>query len=157
MAPLDEEARAALRQAVALLSRRGYATEELRSRLRRKHTPSASDAAIAALEASGFLDDRSWASAFVAGARGRERSSALLRQELRRKGVADHDTNEALRAHDDYAAASSAAARRIRSLRHLDEATRARRLRDYLLRRGFSSSVTLRVLRDAEADTHDDD
>lgn len=135
-----EEERRAIQRAVDLLSRRAYATAELRSRLARSAPPEAVDAAIRRLEAAGFLDDGAWARSYVGSGRGSERSSALLRRELRAKGVEGEDAAEALAEHDDRAAALAAAERRLRALERLDPAVRARRLRDYLARRGFSGN-----------------
>jgi SOS response regulatory protein OraA/RecX len=152
---LDEEARLALQRAVTLLSVRGLPTEELRRRLARRYTPEAVEAALAALVGSPFLDDRAWASAYVAGTRGRERSTALLRRELRAKGVGAIDAAAAVEEHDDTEAALAAARRRVRSLGDLDPAVRTRRLRDYLLRRGFASGA-VRAAMEAVLTTSDD-
>ena len=140
-AGLDEEGRLALRRAVMLLSVRGLATAELRRRLLRRYPAGAVEAALQARGGSPFLDDRAWALAYVAGTRGRERSTALLRRELRSKGVSVVDAAAAVEEHDDREAALAAARRRVRSLGDLDPAVRTRRLRDYLLRRGFASEA----------------
>ena len=140
-ARLDEEGRLALRRAVMLLSVRGLPTEELRRRLLRRYTAGAVEAALEALAGSPFLDDQAWALAYVAGTRGRERSTALLRRELRSKGVSVLDAAAAIEEHDDHGAALAAARRRVRSLGSLEPAVRDRRLRDYLLRRGFASEA----------------
>jgi len=109
--------------------------------LLRRYTAGAVEGALKALEGSPFLDDRAWASAYVAGTRGRERSTALLRRELRSKGVSQLDAAAAVEKHNDAEAALVAARKRVRSLGGLDPAVRTRRLRDYLLRRGFASSA----------------
>ncbi len=138
---LEGEGQLALRRAVALLAVRGLPAVELRRRLARRYEPTAVDAALRALEGSPFLDDRAWASAYVAGTRGRERSTALLRRELRAKGVSMLDAAAAVEEHDDQAAALAAARRRVRALRDLEPAVRTRRLRDYLSRRGFGPAA----------------
>lgn len=142
----EEEARRALKKAVDLLSRRGYATSELRKRLERQGPPEAAASAVARLEAAGFLDDGAWAASYVDGPRGRERSRAMLRRDLRSKGVEDEVAASALAEHDDRAAALETARKRVRSLMRLEPEVRARRLRDYLLRRGFSGSVVRATL-----------
>ncbi len=144
--PLDAAGRAALQQALRLLAVRGYATEELRRRLLRQHEAMAVDAALASLGGTSFLDDRAWATAYVGGMRGRERSAALLRRDLASKGVGVEDVGAALEAHDDDAAALAAARRRVGALRRLEPAVRQRRLRDYLVRRGFSTATALRAM-----------
>jgi regulatory protein len=148
---LDGEARLALQRAVMLLSVRGLPAEELRRRLARRYAPEAVEAALRALAGSPFLDDRAWASAYVAGMRGRERSGALLRRELRAKGVSVADAAAALEGHDDREAALAAARKRIRSLARLEPAVRTRRLRDYLLRRGFGASAVRAAIEAADA------
>ncbi len=153
--PLDAAARAALQQALRLLSVRGYATGELRRRLLRQHEAEAVDAALASLEGTPFLDDAAWAAAYVGGHRGRERSSALLRRDLATRGVRGEDAAAALEGHDDAAAALAVARRRARSLMGLMPEVRERRLRDYLLRRGFSGPVAQRATSTALAEAGD--
>ncbi|MFN8638223.1 MAG: regulatory protein RecX [Dehalococcoidia bacterium] len=150
--PLDREARVALQQALRVLSIRGYPTEELRRRLLRTHGPQAVEAALATLASSPFLDDARWAAGFVSSARGRQRSSGLLRRELSARGVTVEDARAALESHDDAEAALVAARRRWGALAHLEPAIRERRLRDYLARRGFGSNVIGRALGELVAD-----
>ena len=142
---LDAAGRAALQQALRLLAVRGYATAELRRRLLRQHEADAVEAALGALEGTAFLDDGAWSVAYVAGMRGRERSSALLRRDLAARGVTGEVATNALATHDDEAAALAVARRRAGSLRSLEAEVRARRLRDYLLRRGFSGGLAQRA------------
>ncbi len=145
-APLSREARAALQQALRLLSLRGYPVQELRRRLLRRHEPDAVDAAVESLAGTPFLDDGAWAAAYVASLRGRERSATLLRRELAAKGVGADDVSAALASHDDGEAALAAAKKRAGALARLVPEVRERRLRDYLLRRGFSSGAIKRAL-----------
>lgn len=142
---LDAGGRAALQQALRLLAVRGYATAELRRRLLRQHEPDAVDTALASLEGTAFLDDTAWSAAYVGGMRGRERSSALLRRDLAARGVTGEAAAAALATHDDEAAAFAVARRRANSLRSLEAEVRTRRLRDYLLRRGFSGGLAQRA------------
>lgn len=144
--PISREARSALQQALRLLAVRGYPRLELRQRLLRKHEPADVDAALDSLAASPFLDDAAWAASHVASRRGRERSEALLRRELASKGVTSEDAAAALANHDDREAALAAARKRVGALARLDTATRTRRLRDYLSRRGFSSAAVRHAL-----------
>jgi regulatory protein len=96
---------------------------------------------MAALEATPFLDDAAWARALVGGARGRGRSSALLRRELASKGVGAEDAALALAEHDDLEAARTLARRRAPALAELEPSVRRRRLHDFLARRGFGAGV----------------
>lgn len=142
----EEEARRALKKAVDLLSRRGYPTSELRKRLERQSPPEAVDAALARLETAGFLDDGAWAASYVDGPRGRERSQSMLRRDLRSNGIEEEAAASVLEDHDDREAALRVAERRVRSLARLEPEVRARRLRDYLLRRGFGGAVVRATL-----------
>ncbi|MCC6237966.1 MAG: RecX family transcriptional regulator [Dehalococcoidia bacterium] len=144
-APLDAAGRAALQQALRLLSVRGYATAELRRRLLRRHEADAVDGALRSLEGTSFLDDAAWAASYVGGMRGRERSSAILRRDMAARGVDGAVAASALETHDDEVAALAVARRRAGSLRTVPAEVRARRLRDYLLRRGFSAGLAQRA------------
>ncbi len=143
--PLGASGRAALQQALRLLSVRGYATVELQRRLLRQHEPEAVDAALSRLEGTTFLDDAAWAASYVGGLRGRQRSSAILRRELAARGVRGELAATALDTHDDESAALAVARRRAGSLRGVAAEVRARRLRDYLVRRGFSGGLAQRA------------
>lgn len=120
-----------------LLSRRPWATAELRERLLQRHEASEVDAAITKLVRLGYLDDALRAEQYLATSRARERAARLLRSELIERGVGARVAEQALREHDDGAAALRAARRRLGALRGLDGERRARRLRDFLARRGF--------------------
>ncbi len=130
-----------LKRAVQMLSRRSWATAELRERLLQRHEASEVDAAIAKLTRLGYLDDALRAEQYVATSRARERAARLLRSELIERGVGARFADAALRKHDDGAAALRAARRRLGALRGLDEQRRARRLRDFLARRGFGGAT----------------
>jgi SOS response regulatory protein OraA/RecX len=72
--------------------------------------------------------------------------------ELRARGIAPPTIAAALGAldrDDALACAREAARRRLPALRRGRPDRVATRLRDYLLRRGFSSSVVMRVVREA--------
>jgi len=78
--------------------------------------------------------------------------AARLRAELRQRGVASALIDTALAAVDREAAleqARAVARRRLPALKRISADKAGARLRDYLLRRGYSSSVVSRVLREA--------
>lgn len=124
-----------------LLSRRPWATAELRERLLQRHEASEVDAAITKLVHLGYLDDALRAEQYLATSRARELAARLLRSELIKRGVGARVAEDALREHDDAEAALRAARRRLGALRGLDTERRARRLRDFLARRGFGGAT----------------
>lgn len=146
----DGERRVALRAAITALSRRAFTEAELRQRLHRLHSDDAASAALQRLRDIGYLDDHRWAEGYVAQPRSQLRGRALLRQELRSHGVDRTHSEDVLASHDDRAAAFEAAARRARSMRNLDQATRQRRLMAFLQRRGFSAGLAFEACRAAE-------
>ena len=151
----DGERRVALRAAITALSRRAFTEVELRQRLLRAHGDDATSAALQRLRDIGYLDDRRWAAGYVAQPRSQLRGRALLRQELRSHGVDRAHSEDVLANHDDRAAAFEAAARRARSMRDLDQATRQRRLIAFLQRRGFSAGLAYEAGRAAESAIRD--
>lgn len=152
----DGERRVALRAAITALSRRAFTEAELRQRLLRSHSDDATMAAVQRLRDIGYLDDRRWAEGYVAQPRSQLRGRALLRQELRSHGVDRASSDDVLASHDDRSAAFEAAARRARSMRGLDPATRQRRLMAFLQRRGFGAGLAYEACREAEQAPRDD-
>ena len=103
------------------------------------------------LVARGYVDDRAFALQWVQGRTARGYGPARLRIELRLRGVASALIEAALATIDgesDLAQARATARRRHPVLLRNGQARAAVRLRDYLLRRGFSSSVVVRVVRE---------
>ncbi len=132
---------AAVRRALQLLARRTRTEHELRSALAASFSTAEMDHAVARLQMLGYLDDAAWAMNYVDSERAQERAASLLRRELLLRGISADDAADALSSHDDHASALRAARRRLRALRRLDPQRRARRLRDYLGRRGFDRSA----------------
>lgn len=129
-----------------MLARRPSSTAELRERLLQRHEASDVDAAITKLTRLGYLDDALRAEQYLATSRARERAARLLRSELIERGVGPQVAEDALREHDDGAAALRAARRRLSALHGLDEDRRARRLRNFLARRGFGGATITRTM-----------
>lgn len=146
-----------------LLARKAWTRLELRRRLRRRGAPpEVAEAVVADFEGRGYLDDRAFATAWAESrARGRAMGSLRLREELAHKGIARPVVEDAVRQAfeetDELARARAAAARRWPLLQttagRRDGDRRgfglaARRLRDYLARRGYPAPVVRRVVRE---------
>jgi regulatory protein len=127
--------------------------KELRDKLARRNVPD--DLAERLLDRFGevgLVDDEAFARSWVES---RQRSRGLARralaQELRRKGVDDETARSAL---DDLppgleeSAARALVARKARSMGSLDRTVATRRLVGMLARKGYSSGLALKVVRD---------
>jgi regulatory protein len=103
----------------------------------------------------GLVDDAAFAQSWVRSRHtGRGLSRRALAHELRRKGVDDETAREAveeLGPDDEAAAAAALVARRLPATRGLAPEARVRRLAGMLARKGYSSGLALRVVRDALA------
>ena len=100
----------------------------------------------------GLVDDAAFAQEWVASRQARRNlSRRKLADELRRKGVAPETISLAVDTVDDsdeYEAALDLARRKAPSLARHDPVTQRRRLAGVLDRRGFSTGVVQRVLRE---------
>jgi regulatory protein len=138
--------------AVDLLSRRAWTRAELTRRLRRRGaTPEVAADVVADLAARGYLDDAAFARLWVETRSARGYGSARLRRELRARGVAAPLIEAAigeLGTSGGLARARAVAERRLPALRRLEPARAAARLRDHLLRRGYTAGVAMRVVRE---------
>ena len=147
------DARRARTVALDLLARKPWTRQELTGRLRRRGAPAdVAEAVVAELEARGYVDDRAFAAAWAESrARGRSFGRQRLREELRARGVARPLVEAAIdRAFEDtseLARAQVAAVRRLAILRRRAPDQAARRLHDYLRRRGYPGDVVRQVLR----------
>jgi regulatory protein len=141
--------------ALDLLSRKAWTRYTLRQRLARRGAPiEVADAVVTDLEGRGYLDDCAFAVAWAdLRARGRGYGSRRLREELLARGVARPLVEAAVRSAfaeaDEDDRARLAARRRLPVLRRATPDQAARRLHDYLFRRGFPASVVQRVVREA--------
>jgi len=137
-----------------LLAIRPRSGRELTDRLRRRGiAPDVVTATMADLERSGLVDDRRFADAWVRSRLALQPSGRVrLRYELTRKGVAreviDRTLRETLSEYDEGTLAREIARARLRRYRGLSHEVVARRLAGVLQRRGFSTPVIARVLRD---------
>ncbi len=147
--PVGDPVAVAREIALRLLDVRARSREELRRAMVKKHVPA--DAAAEVLDRFtevGLINDEAFAREWVASGEHRMRGKAVLRQELRQKGV-DRDVAEAALAEtevDDRAVALRFASRKARSLAQVPRDVAYRRLCGALGRRGFASSVIASVV-----------
>ncbi len=143
------------------LTGRARTRKELADRLAKKQVPD--DIAQPLLDRFtevGLIDDAAFAREWVESrqeVRGLARRA--LSQELRRKGVDSEVIQDALDQvdpDDEVEAARTLVRRKLPSLQRFDDVTRVRRLVGMLARKGHSSSVAFRVVREelAEAAAH---
>jgi regulatory protein len=121
-------------------------------RLRRRGAPAPVAAEVVAdLTARGYLDDAAFARHWVATRSARGYGSARLRAELRARGVAGSlvDAAVAAQGDDELERARTVARRRLPALQRADRTRAAARLRDHLVRRGYSAAVVARVVRES--------
>jgi len=152
----DADADRTLTDAYRLLAHRARARAELSQRLRAKgHDEAAIEAVVARLRGEGLLDDAAFAAAFVADKRTLSGwGAARIARELGRLGVDQGVVAAALPDPDDAGAdelarARAALARRGPALPPLEPARK--RAYDYLVRRGYSTAVAYRAVRDWSA------
>ena len=147
--------RAAYRAATILLAARDRTRAELFRLLTAKGFSRAdSEVALERLNEEGYLDDRRFAYTW---ARSRLRTKPVgphrLRQELEAKGVEDDLVREVIKdiyEEGEEAAARRAMARKLSGLGHLPAASRAGRVARFLKRRGFSTEVIRRLVREGQ-------
>ena len=156
----DADADRTLADAYRLLAHRARALAELRQRLRAKgHDEAAIQAVVVRLRGEGLLDDAAFAAAFVADKRRLSGWGAgRIARELGRLGVDQAVVAAALPDSDDATAAELARARAALSHRGparppLEPARK--RAYDYLLRRGYSTTVAYRAVREWAAGATD--
>ncbi|MCL6472493.1 MAG: recombination regulator RecX [Firmicutes bacterium] len=148
------EKRRAVDRAVLLLSYRSRSVHEVSSRLKKAgFAPNIIEEAIGKLKDLGYLNDDNFARAWMNG----RMSSNLygkrrIKQELRLKGVPDEIISsafeESLSEEDEYARAKELAETKLPSYKGIDKNVIYRRLSQFLLRRGYSSSVVYDVCKD---------
>jgi regulatory protein len=149
------EVHAARGVALRMLAARALPASEITRRLlRRGHPRRAAEQAVAALEAEGLIDDAEFARHY-ARTRARNRLGAgRLVSDIRRLGVEERLARGAVsdvfatEGVDEHAMLREAARRKAKSLAGLDRDRRVRRLRSFLLRRGFPLSEVRVVVRE---------
>ncbi|HLC30641.1 MAG TPA: regulatory protein RecX [Dehalococcoidia bacterium] len=145
----DQEAfQSGLDAAYRFLAYRPRSESEVRTRLRRrKFEAGLIDRVVAKLKEQRFLDDVAFAQQWTENrATHSPRSRAMVRSELRLKGVAPEIAQTAVEDLDDAEAAYEAGGRRSLRIKAADYQEFRKRLWDFLRRRGFSYDVTSRVV-----------
>ncbi|WP_231441599.1 regulatory protein RecX [Brevibacterium zhoupengii] len=145
----------AKKTAMNMLAMRDHASGELRDKLlKRDFLPAAVDELIAKLQKSRLLDDEEFAHRYVRAHRERRKlSRSALKRELNKKGLPAEIVSDAVEdvdGEDDLA--RQVAEKKAASTRGLDHDVRERRILGMLARRGFASSVCLKVTREVLAE-----
>jgi len=148
------ELHAARAVALRMLDYRALPAREITRRLTRKgHARPVAEAVVSALEAAGLVNDAEFARHFTLTRATRRRyGPSRLEADLRRLGVDEHVASAAVRetlereAIEPSALLREAAERKLKVLAGLDAAVQRRRLRAYLLRRGFAVGEIVPVI-----------
>lgn len=143
--------------ALRMLAARAFPTMELTRRLQRKgHAKEAVAAAVRSLADTGLLDDAEFARHYArTRVRQKRVGPARLVANLRQLGVEERTArlavDEALAADgvDTGTLVREAAERKLRTMEDLAPADRGRRLRSWLLRRGFAAGDVIAVVKEA--------
>ena len=140
--PQKEEAKRAASKSLQLLLARQRSEKELREKLRdREFSPEATEAAIVYAKSYGYLDDRRFSEGYLHSMQ-EKKSRALIRRELREKGVSA-EILDALFAEEEGQEEETAYRLLCKKLGdpHPLEEKEVRRAAAYLGRKGFSSAV----------------
>lgn len=135
--------------------------DELRTDLLKRGIPEATaDRVLDRFVEVGLIDDAQFARMWVESRqRTRGTARAVLRQELRTKGISDDDAADALAGVDDEAERERAVALvqvKARSMQRFEPAVRRRRLVSMLMRRGYRQGVALAAVDEVLGEAVDD-
>ncbi|WP_327086493.1 recombination regulator RecX [Nonomuraea sp. NBC_01738] len=127
---------------------------QLAEALRKREIPDeAANAVLDRFTELGLINDEAFAEAWVDSRHhGRGLARRALASELRHRGVDNDTVNDAVDRLDDDQEADTARRlvdRKLASTRSLDPQTRTRRLAGMLARKGYSSGLAYRVIREA--------
>ena len=153
------EAFSASRAALRILTFRALPSGEIRRRLVRKgFLAQAADEAVGALVSAGLVNDHEFALHYARTRARRFRyGPGRLARDLERLGIGAGEAREAVDAALELEGVQAvdllreAAARKLRTLKGLDAATRRRKLKIHLLRRGFAVADVIEVVKAAVA------
>jgi len=140
--------------ALRLLAIRPRSIKEIKDKLALKNFPLEDiDAVVNELSSKNYLNDLEFAQAFLRDRiANNPKGVALLKRELRRRGVEDEASDEALEAikdtFDEKETARGLALLRKRALGKVCGATAKRRVCDYLMRRGFAAHTVYEVVKE---------
>lgn len=135
---------------------------QLADALRRKGVPDdVTESVLGRYAEVGLIDDVAFSHAWVRSRHaGRGLARRVLAVELRQRGVDDDTVNAAVQELDpaqEEAAARELVAKRMAATRGLDSVKRTRRILGMLARRGYSSGLSYRLVREALEDEGVDD
>lgn len=135
------------------LTGRARSRADLAAKLAQRNVPEEVAAPLLArFEEVGLIDDEAFARDWISQRQsGRGLARRALAQELRRKGVEEETARAALdeiEADDEVEAARMLVRRKLRSLRGVEEDKAVRRLVGMLARKGHTSAVAYRVVRE---------
>lgn len=138
----------AVNQAAGFLSYRPRSEAEVRKNLVEKgFAPEVIEAAVARLETLGYVDDYAFVRFWIENRSSfKPISQRALRYELQQKGVSSAIISEMIAEVDEAAAAYTAAQTRLRRLQGSKQQDFRLKVREFLMRRGFSSSVSSQVI-----------
>ncbi|MFH1996275.1 MAG: regulatory protein RecX [Candidatus Omnitrophota bacterium] len=149
----DDILHRALRRAYVLLNVRPRSEKELRDRLKQKgYGDSVVTQVLDDLKRVGAVDDAKFAKFWIESRMHLNPVGAVvLRHELASKGIVESVVEDALvssgcSAESEYEIARTMAVGRIERLRRIDKRKAAKRLFDFLARRGFDYGVIHKIL-----------
>lgn len=148
----NDNKKRALNNACALLRQRPRSEAEMRSRLEEKgYDPATVDAVIGGLRKAGYIDDAKFVRMWIdSRMRSNPKGDVVLRHELKGKGVSPGLIEEALaeksRRYDERGIALEMASEQFRRMKKLDRRKAAKRVWDFLARRGFGYDVIQDVI-----------
>jgi regulatory protein len=129
---------------------------ELETTLAKRHIePDVAKSVLDRFEEIGMVDDAAFAELLIRSRCNTKRvSRSVLRQQLRQKGVDQEIIEAALTVisdSDELRMATELVERKARSMSRLKPEVRKRRLFGLLARKGYNTSIALRVIQDLEA------
>jgi regulatory protein len=137
--------------ALRALGPRAKSRSEILDLLKKKNVDNEIAASVCDdLELHGYLNDLDFANQWVASRMRQKRASkTVIAGELRQKGVASDFIKEALLVMTDemeYSLAQQTAEKKYRSISHEDPKVIKQKLAGLLARKGFSSSISVKVI-----------
>lgn len=144
--------------AMRMLALRSLPSREIHRRLLRKgHSKPAAECAVEALKTAGLINDSEFARHHARSRARRKLGPKRVVTELRRFGIGEREAEQA--AHDAFALEGldarsqmrEVARKKVASLRGVDPEAAKRRLRAFLLRRGYSGADVSLVVKEALA------
>jgi regulatory protein len=128
--------------------------KELETTLAKRHIePDVAKRVLDRFEEIGMVDDAAFAELLIRSRCNTKRvSRSVLRQQLRQKGVDQEIIEAALMVvSDELRMATELVERKARAMSRLEPEVRKRRLFGLLARKGYNTSIALRVIQDLEA------